>query len=123
MWSGIFTGMALANIEELLPYNDKLDHRLPEFIGAYVCGAIDKLPYQYQFPMKSMGIILALLCLLTTGHTLETLTPHTRHRAMRIFRFIPLERFLEKYVRAMAMLAYFDSPTNTTLSNKKQPIR
>ena len=113
--------MAVANVENLATYRLSDDDGTSAFIGNYVCRAVDSLPYQYRLPMQSLALALGIICWLTTARSLESLRPATRQRTMRLFRLVPLERVLAKYVRAMALLALFDSPRVTTPPAEARP--
>lgn len=111
MWKSTLTGLILENIETLKHYqsNKGNNSNIVEDILQYVSGVIKTLPWYFCFPVIIIANMIGLLCLITTGHSLNGLSSEKRSSFLRHVQFIPFFDMLNKLVRSMSFLKLFDS--------------
>ncbi len=111
MWKSVLAGVILENIETLEHFQtlkDKKKHTI-ENIFQFITGVITNFPWYFFIPIKILANIIGLLCLITTGHKLDLLSPEKRSDFLRRVKSIPFFDMLNRLVRSMAFLKLFDS--------------
>ncbi len=110
MWKSVLAGIILENIETLRHYQAMKGNNsnIVEIIFQYVFGVIKTLPWYFRVPVIFLAHVIGLLCLITTGHTLNLLCSEKRSSFLRRVQFIPFYGMLNKLVRSMAFLKLFD---------------
>ena len=110
MWKSVLTGIILENIETLTHCQTlKGERNTVESISSFVSNVIITLPWYFHVPIRILASMIGLLCLITTGRTLNLLSSEKRSSFLRIIQFIPFFGMLNKLVRSMAFLRLFDS--------------
>ncbi len=110
MCKSVLAGIILGNIETLRSYQSMKGNNsnVVESISQYVSGVITALPWYFRLPVIILVHIIGLLCLITTGHMLNVLSPRKRSSFLRRVTYIPFFGILNKLVRSMAFLKLFD---------------
>lgn len=103
-------GIILENIETLKHYQTLKgeNNNTVENIFQFIAKVIISLPWYFRLPIRILGSIIGLLCLIATGHKLNALSSEKRSSFLRHVRFIPFFGMLNKLVRSMAFLKLFD---------------
>jgi hypothetical protein len=111
MWKNVLAGIILGNIETLRHYQGLKGEssNAVESIFAFVSSVIMTLPWYFHVPIRILACMIGLLCLITTGHTLNVLSSEKRSSFLQRIRFIPFFGMLNKLVRSMAFLKLFDT--------------
>ncbi len=110
MWKSVLAGIILENIETLKYYqNVKAENsNIVEIILQYVANVILNFPWYFRFPVRTLASMIGILCLISTGHKLNSLPSEKRSSFLRRIQFIPFSDMLNKLVRSMAFLKLFD---------------
>ena len=111
MWKSVLVGIILENIETLEHFQTlkEKNKNTVENIFQFITGVITNFPWYFYEPVKILAIIIGVLCLITTGHKLDLLSPEKRSGFLQRVKFIPFFDMLNKLVRSMAFLKLFDS--------------
>ena len=111
MWKSVLAGIILENIESLKYYqNVKAENsNTVETILQFVANVISSFPWYFRLPVRILASIIGLLCLISTGHKLNSLSSEKRSSFLRRVQLIPFSGMLNKLVRSMAFLKLFDS--------------
>jgi len=112
MWKSVLAGIILENIETLKHYQTLKGEASDtvENISRFISDIIIALPWYFQLPVRILASIIALLCLIATGHKLNVLSSEKRSSFLRRVQFIPFFGMLNKLVRSMTFLKLFDIP-------------
>jgi len=110
MWKSVLSGIILENMETLKHYQaitgDK-SNVLQNILG-FVTNVIKNFPWYFYLPVRILSIIIGLICLITTGRNLNSLSSEKRSSFLRGVQFIPFFGMLNKLVRSMTFLKLFD---------------
>jgi hypothetical protein len=116
----VLAGIILENIESLRHYQTMKGRsdNIVEDILQYVSNVITSLPRHFRLPIRILVIIVGILCLIVTGHKLNSLPSEKRSRFLKRAQFIPFFTMINKLVRSLTFLRLFDSlPLESNYSN------
>jgi hypothetical protein len=109
VWENTLAGMALYNVESLESYMPRESGDMELSLKRYVCSAVERLPWYFSVPVKSLGWMIGLLCLVFMRGRLLTLNPDGRAAFLAKAQYLPFFELLNKLIRTLAFLKIFDS--------------
>lgn len=106
-WCRAVKGIVVAELSGIEIVEDLADSSA--VIAESVCAAIHELPWFYRQPLKMLAHITGVVSIVFTMANLDSTGDSSRHRLLTVLGFLPGFGLFRKYVRALALLALFDS--------------
>lgn len=121
MWTHFVKGVAIANIETLSDYQQsRCQEKINDNVGDFLIVYFDHLPWYFSRPLVLYSFFLGTLFTLINGCSFDQLSPTKRQVYFAKLKLIPLFSMLNKFIRAIAFLRFFDYPLTESNLTKNE---